>query len=152
MDDADDINVNPVLLFKIDTAKRKARSRKRAKIAATGAGNVSGGLKRLGFSMEPTQKEVAMGKAKNMMDVEKFLQGQQGVDVQEGAAKKQTVAGKKKVNVVAAATMAGNSNNLGEARAQARAAAKAAKIDEEDDEDEGDRVPKPKKNGASAEL
>ena len=71
-----------------------------------------------------------MGKAKNLVDVEKFLAGQQGVDMSESKAKKQTVAGKKVQSVTAAAST--NANLVG-ARGAARAAMKAGRGDEEDE-------------------
>ena len=77
------------------------------------------------------------GKAKNLADVEKYLAGQQGVDMAESRAIKQTEAGKKKVTALAAAKGMGQSSGagLGQARAHAREAMRKAKSSDDVDPD-----------------
>jgi len=136
LDDVDDVAVNPVLLFKIEQEKkRKAGVKKQA----SGTGR-SGGLARLKLNIVEKKVEGG-GKVKSLLDVEKYLSGQQGVDMSESSAAKNTQAtGKAKVNVLAAAKAQGAAQSsaalLADSRANARAAAKGRK-DEDDDDDGG---------------
>ena len=98
----------------------------------------SGGLARLKLNIVE-KKNAEGGKVKSLLDVEKYLSGQAGVDVSETSVAKRTVAGQNKTNVLAAAkgVAAAQSSGalLADSRAQARAAAKAGKKNEEEEED-----------------
>ena len=122
VDDAEDITVNPVFLHKIDEEKRKKRE---AKLKKTGSasGTKSGGLARLNLQID-APKEKAGGKMKGLLDVEKYLAGQKGIDVSESRHVKNTQAGKKSQTVLAASAAAGGGSSTGlftDARAKARA-------------------------------
>ena len=139
LDDADDVSVNPVLLHKIKMEKEAALRKKRAKIADGGGGSASGGLKRLGFSMDDvTPKNGPHGKRRSLVDVERYLAGQ-GTNMEESKAAKQTVAGKK-VNDLMAATKAGSSDHVGHGAARAAARRACGGSHNRLVEDDGDDV------------
>ena len=88
--------------------------------------------------MEEKEKTTKGGKSKTLVDVEKFLAGQGGVDMSETKAAKNTQVGKKQLGCLQASQMSASQAgglNQGNARAAARAAARAGKGGGDDDDD-----------------
>ena len=134
LDDAPDIEMNPVLVHKIQAAKDAEKKRK--KNTPTGSGK-SGGLARLKLNIVEKKQEGG-GKSQAAKTVENWLSAQEGVDVTEQRYKKTTEAGKKGISALQAAQMgsaAGSSRTL-MAQQQARAATRAAAGQGDDDPDD----------------
>jgi hypothetical protein len=85
-----------------------------------------------------TPKNGPHGKRRSLVDVERYLAGQ-GTNMEESKAAKQTVAGKK-VNDLMAATKAGSSDNVGHGAARAAARRACGGSHNRLVEDDGDDV------------
>lgn len=125
LDDADDVAVNPVLMFQIEEAKRKEKRAKMKRVKVNPACmHRSGGLARLKLDIDPNKGDQAKGgKAKNVRDVEEFLAKTQGIDVAETRKGKNKVAGKGGRSVMQAVRVGPTAS---EQKADARALARAA--------------------------
>lgn len=86
LDDLDDVVVNPVLVHRIAEVK-KAKSKRQANSNGCGTGR-SGGLARLNLRIED-KVTTGGGKVKSLLEVENFLAGVEGVNMQEGREVKQ---------------------------------------------------------------
>ena len=105
VDDAVDVEVNPVMLYQIETDKGKKQKEKK-KGGGTGK---SGGLKRLGLNISPELPKKELGKVKSLAQLEAHLAGQ-GVDLTERVAARggNVEAGKKRTTIVAASEAGGS--------------------------------------------
>ena len=78
VDDAVDVEVNPVMLHQVEQSKG---SKKKDKKLGGGTGK-SGGLKRLGLDIAPRKEQKEEGKVKSLAQLESYL-ASEGVDVAE---------------------------------------------------------------------
>lgn len=101
VDDAPDIEVNPILIHAAEKARLEAIERRKKRQVAGGTGR-SGGLKRLNFRISCGQRKQE-GKIKSLAQLERYLSKHEGVDIHEREATKQVIAGKTKVTLQQAA-------------------------------------------------
>ena len=113
MDDSPDLEVNPVMLFRIEAGKKRAASakanRRASRMSVCGGGAKTGqpgALSKLGWSMAAAAAAGA-DRAKQVKTVEAYLQRAEDVDVRKKAAKRLTVAGKSSMNVYMVAEATG---------------------------------------------
>merc|ERR1719506_1021983 len=84
MDDHAELEVNPVMIYRMDFLKIQAKKEKDAKEKAEGkekkSGMASSGLARLKFELKANSNDKAAGKQKQIKALELFLQKQEDVD------------------------------------------------------------------------
>jgi len=144
LDDDADIQINPVIVHRMEAAKSQKRKAK-----TPGGGGRSGGLARLNLTVE--SKKVP-GKSNTAKNIEKYL-GTLGVDTTEQrAVGKNTEAGFKGMTAMQAATSvsASSMKDQSKARTEARQAIQKAKtlrdLPLDEDEEGGGLPPKGQSN------
>jgi hypothetical protein len=132
LDDSDLLEVNPVMMYRMNQAKKRARAAaaaaKRglsveeadaenagsASSAAVGSGR-PGGLARLGFKLSKAgaQNEAKANQAKEIKGIEVFLSKELDIDVKHSETKNVTRAGEKGKDAFSIATSGEHLSNIG---------------------------------------